>query len=194
MKRRIYIAAAVFVVLMAVVIITNKPWEHSGDELEVTEDGRYQIDSYQTDIATAVTLALDDFAQLYTSKKIDALYEYKPIHEEKMLFRSMVNNHLFGTNRSMAEIIKSTNERKREFEKLVTEAQDEYDITVTEEEVTAYIEEMVDPHYFEEQEAYAAALGMAVAELNHQFDRDLYYFDVLADKLLFARAAEGQFD
>ncbi|MCM3761672.1 hypothetical protein M3212_12830 [Alkalihalobacillus oceani] len=194
MKRRIYIAAAVFIALIAVVIIANKPWEHSADKLEITEDGRHQIDSYQMDIATAVTLALDDFAQLYPSQKIEALYEYKPIHKERMLFRSLLNNHLFGTNRPMADIIQSTNERKREIEKLVTEAQDEYDITVTEEEVTAYIEEMVDPHYFEEQEAYAAALGIGVAELNHQFDRDLYYFDVLADKLLFARAAEGQFD
>ncbi|MET3504773.1 hypothetical protein [Halalkalibacter oceani] len=183
-------------VVMACSLVLLAGCMYGEGERETLEEGDsgYQIDSYQTDVKTAVTLALDQFAELSSSKSIEVLYEYKPIHEEKMLFRSLINNHLFGTNRPTAEIIKARNERKREFEKLLAEAQDEYDITVTEEEVTAYIEEMVDPHYFEEQEEYAAALGITVTELNHQFDRDLYYFDVLADKLLFARAAAGQFE
>ncbi len=53
-----------------------------------------------------------------------------------------------------------------------------YGVTVSQEEVTKYIDENIAPVVLEEKEAYAKALGLTV------YDRDIYVMDTLWNKLI----------
>lgn len=55
-----------------------------------------------------------------------------------------------------------------------TIAKDEYGITVTAEEIDAYINEGPDTSELPQHLAYADALGLTLKELNHNFDRYIY--------------------
>ncbi|WP_113929641.1 hypothetical protein [Bacillus sp. P14.5] len=62
-------------------------------------------------------------------------------------------------------------------------AEEEYGITVTDEEVDQFIKEGPDKSDLPQQQAYAEALGLSLEELNHDFDRDLYEKNVIWLKL-----------
>jgi hypothetical protein len=63
-------------------------------------------------------------------------------------------------------------------------AEDTYGITVTEEEVDAWIKEGPDQSDIPQHKAYADSLGLTLEELNHEYDRDLYTQSVMMDTLL----------
>jgi hypothetical protein len=62
-------------------------------------------------------------------------------------------------------------------------AADEYGVSVTETEVDKYIKEGPDTFDLPQPQAYAAALGLSIEELNHDFDRDIYEKNVMLLKL-----------
>lgn len=63
-------------------------------------------------------------------------------------------------------------------------AEEVYGVTVSQQEVTKYIDEHIAPIVVEEKAAYAKALGLSTYELDYAFDRDIYVMDVLWEKLM----------
>lgn len=59
-----------------------------------------------------------------------------------------------------------------------------YGVTVSQDEVTKYIDENITPIVSDNKEAYANALGLTTYELDYAFDRDIYALDTLWNKLI----------
>lgn len=71
----------------------------------------------------------------------------------------------------------------KHYEAFMNLAENKYHISVTEEELDAWIEEGPDQSEFPQQKAYAEALGLTMKELNHEHDRDLYKQTMVMEKL-----------
>lgn len=114
-----------------------------------------------------------------SEKKRDELF-----NQTKTEFRLRVENHLTEREHS-TEFLKAMaeKERSRYIDALQT-AKEKYAISVSEEEVTKYIDENVAVVRNAEKKKYAEALGLTLKELDYEFDRDFYVMDVLWTKLM----------
>lgn len=112
----------------------------------------------------------------------------RPVEEllsvEKAKFRLQVENSLLSRDFSEAELEKRAEESVSNLRQALETAASRYDVSVTQSEVTTYIDEFVAVVKSEEKEQYAKALGLSVSELDYLFDRDFYVMDVLWEKLM----------
>ncbi|MDQ0160766.1 hypothetical protein [Alkalibacillus salilacus] len=111
------------------------------------------------------------------------VFSVASISEAKFEFRYLVENELYDERKPSQEVKDLAQERAESINKMFNTAEERYDLTVTQEEVTDYIEENVDTNFVESMEMYADALGISVEELNHSFDRDIYAQGVLLNKI-----------
>lgn len=63
-------------------------------------------------------------------------------------------------------------------------ARDDYEVNITQEEVTKYIEQNVSDFTSEDKRLYANSLGLTEYELDFVFDRDIYVMDTLWNRLI----------
>ncbi|KMJ58218.1 hypothetical protein AB685_09905 [Bacillus sp. LL01] len=69
------------------------------------------------------------------------------------------------------------------YEAFMSVAENKYNVSVSEDELDAWIKEGPDQSEFPQQKAYAEALNMTLEELNHEYDRDLYKQTIMMEKL-----------
>ena len=74
--------------------------------------------------------------------------------------------------------------RQSNLQQALETADSRYGVSVTQDEVTSYIDQHVATFVNEEKTRYAAALGLSLYELDYIFDRDFYVMDVLWEKLM----------
>lgn len=107
------------------------------------------------------------------------------LNVEKTKFRFKVESEL--TNQKNYEDVEITAEAEtftKNYLRALSIAEDYYGVSVSQEEVTKYIDEYISVVITEEKEKYAKALGLTLYELDYIFDRDFYVMDTLWDKLI----------
>lgn len=126
--------------------------------------------------------------------------EYKPIMEhivdrvqnmnidnpllEKWVIRAVGDERLMNKrDLTKEEALEKAEYNLKYYETFMTVAQNKYDISISEEELDAWIEEGPDQSEFPQQKAYAEALDLTLEELNHEYDRDLYEQSMVMVKL-----------
>lgn len=103
---------------------------------------------------------------------------------EKTEFRLKVENRLVRQEHS-PEFMRSVAEKETARQLHAMErAKEEYGVMVTDEELKSYINGLLNEYPGKEKKKYAAALGLSLEQLDHQFNRDLYRMDLLWQKLL----------
>lgn len=111
---------------------------------------------------TPVKDLFDESKSLFRIKVESGLAKQKEPKNVKDLAKERVDNHLNAL--SIAENI--------------------YKVTISQEEITSYIDDHISNITSDEKELYANALGLTVEELDYIFDRDIYAMDTLWEKLL----------
>lgn len=102
---------------------------------------------------------------------------------EKTAFRMNVENEM--ANVLIHNNVKqSAEEQVARYLQAISIAEKKYDVTVSQEEVTAYIDQHIAPIEMEEKNRFASALGISREELDYVFDRDFYIMDTLWEKLI----------
>jgi len=109
-----------------------------------------------------------------------------PIEElfsvKKRQFRLEVENRL-ANKKSDDNTEAIAEEFTNNYLEAISIAKEVYGVTVSQEEITKYIENNIAPIVVKEKEAYAKALGLTLNELDYAFDRDIYVMDTLWKKL-----------
>ncbi|MFG6494790.1 hypothetical protein P8610_05490 [Fictibacillus sp. UD] len=102
----------------------------------------------------------------------------------KWLIRTLVQEKLYYetelTEKQAVHLAKNAMDEDKAWK---TIAKQKYGVTATEEEVDQFIKAGPDQSDLPKHLAYADALGLSLAQLNHQFDRDLYEKNVMWLKL-----------
>lgn len=102
----------------------------------------------------------------------------------KTEFRLRVNNNLTGEEHS-SPFLKGIAEKQTDhYQDALEIAEEAYDITVTEDEIDAYIKENVSTVWDAEKRKYAKSLQLTLNELDYYFDRDVYVMNVLWERVL----------
>jgi hypothetical protein len=101
---------------------------------------------------------------------------------KKIQFRLEVENKLTNSgNKNLSTIAQKYTDN---YLRAISIAEKVYGVTVSQEEVTKYIDKNVAPFTPKEKEHYAKALGLTTYELDYVFDRDIYVMDTLWSKLI----------
>ncbi|ARK21853.1 hypothetical protein CSV69_16185 [Sporosarcina sp. P26b] len=102
----------------------------------------------------------------------------------KTEFRLRVNNNLTGEEHS-SPFLKGIAEKQTDhYQDALEIAEEAYGITVTEDEIDAYIKENVSTVWDAEKRKYAKSLQLTLNELDYYFDRDVYVMNVLWERVL----------
>lgn len=102
---------------------------------------------------------------------------------EKTAFRMNVENEIANVL-VHADVEKKAEEQVKGYLQTLTLAEKEYGVTITQAEVTTFIDQYIAPAEIEEKNHFANALGISREELDHLFDRDFYIMDALYEKLI----------
>jgi len=102
---------------------------------------------------------------------------------EKTIFRLKIES-MFNINDRYSEIESIAIEQNAAYLKALEKAGNEYGVTITQEDVSQYIDENVTIVITDEKEQYAKALGISLYELDYIFERDFYVMDTLWTKLI----------
>ncbi len=103
---------------------------------------------------------------------------------EKWVIRAIGDERLMNKrDLTKEEALEKAEDNHNYYEAFISVAENIYGISVSEEELDAWIAEGPDQSEFPQQKAYAEALGMTLEELNHEYDRDLYKQTVMMEKL-----------
>lgn len=156
-----------------------------------TQTADMEID--YTNIDTLVDEILKEMPEI--SSKIDEIrkdttaenvsYSIKDtLDVQKTKFRFLVENKLFKLSSNDAEITAEAEKFTKNYQDALEIADKNYGISITQEEVTKYIDEKVSVFVNEEKELYAKALGLTLDELDYGFDRDFYVMDTLWEKMI----------
>ncbi|RIW28686.1 hypothetical protein D3H55_21155 [Bacillus salacetis] len=127
---------------------------------------------------------LKEIADTYTYEDYEKVFE-KAVSDadeleadgslNKWLIRILAEEQLsYESDLTDDQVIKLAERALKEDEVWKSIAKEKYGVTVTEEEVDQYIKEGPDTFELPQMQAYAAALGLSLEELNHEFDRDIY--------------------
>lgn len=126
-----------------------------------------QINNIQANVDDSETISLKDLFSV-----------------EKTKFREKVVVRLIDEKQYSERKIKQKAEKIVEsYVQALENAEKKYDITITQQEVTNYIEQQIQSFQSEEKNLYAKALGLTLEELDYQFDRDTYVVNLLFEKL-----------
>lgn len=107
------------------------------------------------------------------------------LDDQKTKFRFKVENKLInGQENNDVELQKYVEKYNNNYLNAIEIAEKKYGVTVSQDEITKYIEQNVSVIKIEEKEKYAKALGLTVEELDYIFDRDIYLMDTLWEKLI----------
>lgn len=158
------------------------------DKTTNTPENTVEIDEKQ--IAGTITEVLKQNSEFDVNKYVkDIDINTAAIEDffdtEKAYFRFEVQNQLaFAGKQDAIEIKVLADEYVDTHKKTLKKAKEKYDLSVTQDEVQLYIDNVITPSNNEIKDAYAEALGITVDEVNNYFDRDLYIMDSLWSKLL----------
>lgn len=172
------------------------------EEGNKVENINYVLTPDYTNVGTAVSDVLkttpeiqSEIEQIRSSSKNSSIgfsvknVPIKDVSVEKLLnpkktqFRLELENKL--TNQKSDENINAiAQEYTNNYLKAISIAKNVYGVTVSQEEVTKYIDDNVAPIIIEEKETYAKSLGLTTYELDYVFDRDIYVMDTLWNKLI----------
>lgn len=103
---------------------------------------------------------------------------------EKWVIRALGDERLMNKrDLTKEEALEKAEYNLNYYETFMSLAENEYNVTVSEEELDAWITAGPDQNEFPQQKAYAEALDITIEELNHEYDRDLYKQTMLMEKL-----------
>lgn len=102
----------------------------------------------------------------------------------KTEFRLRVKNNLTEQEHSSPFLRGIAEKQTNHYQDALDIAEEAYGITVTEDEIDAYIEENVSTIWDAEKRKYAKSLQLTLNELDYQFDRDVYVMNVLWERVL----------
>ncbi|MET3683423.1 hypothetical protein ABID56_001518 [Alkalibacillus flavidus] len=199
MKKGVMVGSFVVVLVVGLIIWNTGGWfdtespeaqsEPSESEMEIPDPQDYDEDDFEE----AVNEVRDSLDEAVVEEVFDVqdpdqydendVFGAASINEDKIKFRYLVENELYDERKPVQEVKDLAQERAESVKKMFNTAEERYELTVTQEEVTDYIEENVDANVVESMEIYADALGISVEELNHSFDRDIYAQGVLLTKI-----------
>ena len=130
-----------------------------------------------------ISLKIDEIRKDTTAENVS--YSIKDtLDVQKTKFRFLVENKLFKLSANDAEITAEAKKITKNYQEALEIAEKNYGISITQEEVTKYIDEKVSVFVNEEKELYAKALGLTLDELDYGFDRDFYVMDTLWEKMI----------
>lgn len=139
-------------------------------------------------IDTSVTKVLNEMENFSIEVNLDgkevnkiALTEFFDV--EKTKFRMRIENEI-GSSNMYKDVEIDAESYVNNYLKALTKADEKYGVTVTQEEVTKFIDENIALVSLEERSKYAQALGITRYELDYVFDRDIYIMDTLWEKLI----------
>ncbi|PID21320.1 hypothetical protein CSV61_10945 [Sporosarcina sp. P3] len=102
----------------------------------------------------------------------------------KTEFRLRVKNNLTEEEHSSPFLRGIAEKQTDHYQDALDIAEEAYGITVTEDEIDAYIKENVSTIWDAEKRKYAKSLQLTLNELDYQFDRDIYVMNVLWERVL----------
>lgn len=194
MKKKLAITfIGLFLIITVILLnIDSKPAQSKNEEIVLPSIEHYVLNDFEQAVNQAVEKMPYSFHYVLTEPDYSTHSEVRTkIHEEKIAFRNQVENQLFDLNQSTDDIEQKSKERAKTLNSAIDAAEEQYGITVTEDEINTYIEDNIAPVKFEQKDLYANALGITQRELDFVFDRDIYLMDVLWDKLMPALKAEN---
>lgn len=105
---------------------------------------------------------------------------------DKTKFRLKIEDKLIhGKENNDDEVLQKYAEKNNNnYLSAIEIAKKKYAVTVSQDEVTKYIEQNISVIKIAEKEKYAKALGLTVQELDYVFDRDIYLMDTLWEKVI----------
>ena len=130
-----------------------------------------------------ISLKIDEIRKDTTAKNVSYSIT-DTLDVQKTKFRFLVENKLFNLSSNDAEITAEAEKFTKNYQEALEIADKNYGISITQEEVTKYIDEKVSVFVNEEKELYAKALGLTLDELDYGFDRDFYVMDTLWEKMI----------
>lgn len=157
------------------------------DRIALKKDDNTPIELDYTNIDMIVDEALKEVPEVETIllNSRNKTMDYATIdvfNVQKQKFRLAVQNKLI--DKKITEDIEVTaNEFVNNYLNALSIAEEVYGVTVSQEEVTKYIDEHIANVITEEKEKYAKALDLTLFELDYNFDRDFYVLDTLWQKL-----------
>lgn len=102
----------------------------------------------------------------------------------KTEFRIRVKNNLTGEEHSSVFLKGIAEKQTDHYQEALEIAEEAYGISVTEDEIDAYIKENVSTVWDVEKRKYAKSLHLTLDELDYHFDRDIYVMNVLWERVL----------
>ncbi|KPB03948.1 hypothetical protein [Bacillus sp. CHD6a] len=103
---------------------------------------------------------------------------------EKWVIRAIGDERLMNKrDLTKEEALKKAKYNQKYYETFMALAENKYNVTVSENEIDAWITEGPDQSEVPQHKAYAEALGLTLEELNHNYDRDLYEQTMVMKKL-----------
>lgn len=107
------------------------------------------------------------------------------ISDDKITFRAMVEHVMLG-GKSIAinSIHENSKQRANILRQSIITAENVYGVTVSQDEITKYIDDKIAHIVNEDKQKFAVSIGLTTYELDYVFDRDIYAMDVLWDKII----------
>ncbi|WP_059170440.1 hypothetical protein [Bacillus sp. FJAT-27445] len=166
-----------FLCIMAIVLIT-------GCLSKTNTQVQIKMKSEEEQKEIFVTYTFDDYKKVFDDAVSEANEFEGDEKLKKWIIRTLAQEKLYYetdlTDEQVIEVSKQAMEEDKAWKSIV---KDEYGITVSVEEVKNFIKEGPDTSDLPQHLAYAAALGLTLEELNHDFDRDIYEKNVIWLKL-----------
>ncbi|WP_153733307.1 hypothetical protein [Sporosarcina obsidiansis] len=156
--------------------ITQLPVERDYAQLNIAVK---QVLEKMPSISEELQSIRSDGKQSEAERQLDKLFSVK-----KTEFRMRVENNLTKKEHSPEFLKAMTEKETNRYINALRMAKDVYGISVSQEEVTSYIDQNVSTVRNEEKRKYAEALGLTLKELDYEFDRDFYVMAVLWEKLI----------
>lgn len=159
----------------------------SAEGQELTIDIEMKNSEEQAEVQNSYNY--DDYKKAFDEVEQEAeSYSLENEELEKWAIRTLVEEKLyFETDLTKEEVLQLAEQDMRKDEAWKELAQEEYGITVTEEEVDSYLEKFLSAvtkgASKDHLEAYADALEVTVEELLYEYDRDFAVKAVLWEKL-----------
>ena len=193
MKKKLVITfIGLFLIITVILLnIDSKPAQSKNEETVLPSIEHDVLNDFEQAVNQAVEKMPYSFQYVLTEPDYSTNSESRTrIHEEKIAFRNQVENQLFNFNQSIEDIEQRSKERAKTLKGAIDTAEEQYEITITEDEIDTYIETNIAPVEFEQKTIYAEALGLTQRELDFVFDRDIYLMDVLWEQLMPALVAD----
>lgn len=188
-NKKVLITLASLLLLIAIVGIGGGVVLGEKDIDDINDYNREDINLAVSEVLKSMPEISEELEQIRESRKNDVksyISNDLPVKDlidpKKIQFRLEVENKL--TNNSNENLSTIAQKYEDNYLRAISIAERVYGVTVSQEEVTKYIDKNVAPFALKAKEQYAKSLGLTTYELDYIFDRDIYVMDTLWNKLI----------